>query len=142
MFFPLIEFPNKSMKPHPNLRNTKITISALLGLCGVSSAVAQSSVSLGFAESFAVLGGSTVTDAGGSFFYGDVGTSPGTSITGITESSVTGGSIHLNDALAIQARASAESAYNTISGLDPDFTPIDPELGGPDPRAGCLHLLQ
>ncbi len=59
-----------------------------------------------------------------------MGTSPGTSITGISGSSVTGGSIHNNDALAIQARASAEDAYDSLATLSSDFTVVSQELGG------------
>ncbi len=121
------------MKLHPHPIHPNIAASAryfLLMSCGILSAAAQSSVSLGAAESFAVLGGSAVTDAGGSLFYGDVGVSPGTSITGIVGSSVIGGSIHINDTLAMQAHASAEAAYNTLVGLSSDFTLVDPELGG------------
>lgn len=98
--------------------------------CGAVSAVAQSSVSLGAADSFAVLGGSTVTDAGGSSFFGDVGVSPGTSITGIDGSSVSGGSIHLNDTLAMQAHRSAEAAYGALAGFSTDFDLTDSDLGG------------
>lgn len=94
------------------------------------SAIAQSAVSLGTAGSFAVLGGSTVTDAGGSSFVGNVGVSPGASITGIIGSAVTGGSIHLNDELAMQAHGSAQAAYATLAGLDSDFALTNPELGG------------
>jgi hypothetical protein len=97
---------------------------------GALSATAQSSVILGASHSFAVLAGSTVTDAGGSVFYGDVGVSPGTAITGIVESSVFGGSIHLNDTLAMQAHADAEEVYNILAGLSSDFTLIPAELGG------------
>jgi len=98
--------------------------------CGAISAIAQSSVSLGVAESFAVLGGSTVTDAGASSFYGDVGVSPGTSVTGIDGSSVSGGSIHLNDAIAMQAHTSAEAAYITLEGLSSNFDLSGSDLGG------------
>lgn len=97
---------------------------------GALSAVAQSSVILGASDGFAVLGGSAVTDAGGSVFFGNVGVSPGTSITGIVGASVSGGSIHLNDTLAIQAHTDAESAYNYLAGLDSDFSLISAELGG------------
>ena len=100
-------------------------------LCATSPALAQPP-SLGAAQSFAVLGGTTVTAAGtGTVITGDVGVSPGTSITGFPAGAtvVPPFSTHSNDSAAIAAQASVTSLYTTLAGTG-GATPIVAELGG------------
>ncbi|RKE20049.1 ice-binding family protein [Streptomyces sp. TLI_171] len=87
-------------------------------------------VNLGAADSFAVLGGQSVTNTGPSVITGDVGVSPGTSITGLLPSQVNG-SIHQTDALAAQAQTDLTTAYNAAAGQAKDFDLTSPgDLGG------------
>jgi len=83
--------------------------------------------SLGTAGSFAVLGGSTVTNTGPTVVNGDLGVSPGSSVTGFPPGVVLGGTIHTNDATAMQAQIDLTTAYNAVAG-----TPCTMDLTGQD----------
>ena len=85
-------------------------------------------VSLGTAQSFAVLGGSTVTNTGPSTVTGNLGVSPGTAVTGFPPGVlVGGGAIHAADAVALQAQSDLTAAYNAAAG-----TPCTVDLTGQD----------
>ena len=86
------------------------------GLCTNRPQVAPGQSPLGSAQSFAVLGGSIVTNTGPSLVTGDLGVSPGTSVTGIPPGIVTGG-IHAADLVAAQAKADARIAYDQLKTL-------------------------
>ena len=83
---------------------------------GVAPTFAQTAPSLGSAQSYAVLGGSTVTNTGPSVIGGDLGLSPGTAVTGFPPGVVTGGAIHAADAAALSAQNSLTTAYNSAAG--------------------------
>jgi len=72
---------------------------------------------LGSAQSFAVLGASTVTNTGSTTIFGDVGLYPGTSIRGFPPAVVTGGTLSPNAGIVEQARIDAFSAYNSLAAL-------------------------
>ena len=94
-------------------------------------AFAQTAPTLGTAQSFAVLGYSTVTNTGSSVITGDLGVSPGTAVTGFPPGIVDGGSIHAADALAQQARADATAAFGALAGQTCNITYVVPtDLGG------------
>ena len=82
-------------------------------------------ISLGTAQNFGVLGGSTVTNTGATSVNGNVGVSPGTAVTGFPPGVVIGGSIHSNDAVAQQAQNDLTTAYNNIAS-----TPCTADLTG------------
>ena len=73
--------------------------------------------SLESAETFAVLGASTVTNTGASHISGNVGVSPGSAITGFPPGIITNGALHAADATATQAHADLATAYTAFAGL-------------------------
>jgi hypothetical protein len=82
-------------------------------LLGPSPALAQ--VSLDSAQSFAVLGGSTVTNTGATIINGDLGVSPGTAVTGFPPG-IVNGTIYAGGPVAAAAQAAALTAYNALKG--------------------------
>ena len=66
---------------------------------------------LGSADAFGILGASAVTNTGPSIVYQDLGIWPGNSITGFPPGIVLG-TIHNDDAVAMQAQADALTGYN------------------------------
>jgi hypothetical protein len=98
--------------------------------CGPSPAQGQTAPSLGTAQSFAVLGGSTVTNTGSSTVTGDLGLSPGTSVTGFPPGLVVSGTIHAADAVALAAQNSLTIAYNSLAGQACTLDLTDQDLGG------------
>ena len=69
---------------------------------------------LGSAQSFSVLAGQTVTSTGGSSVTGNLGVSPGIAITGFPPGTVTQGTIHAGDTIALQAQLDLTTAYNAL----------------------------
>ncbi len=94
-------------------------------------ASAETAPTLGTAQSYAVLGASTVTNTGPSLITGDLGVSPGTAVTGFPPGLVAGGSIHAADAVALQAQTDATTAYGQLAGQACNTTyGVPTDLGG------------
>jgi len=87
-------------------------------------------INLGNAASFAVLAGSTVTNTGPSVISGNLGVSPGSSVTGFPPGLVNNGAIHAADSAAAQAQASLVTAYNAAAALTPTQNLTGLNLGG------------
>ncbi|GEM_PF-893406 len=85
---------------------------------------------LGAAESFGVLGGSTVTNTGFTTVSGNVGVSPGSAITGFPPGTVINGAIHSADALAAQAQIDTLTAYNNFAAMQMTENLTGQNLGG------------
>jgi hypothetical protein len=118
----------------------------LLGLLSsllfASSALgANASVGLGSAASFSVLAGSTVTNTGPTTMFGDLGLSPGSSVTGAP---LVLGQTHVDDAVAIGAKNDLTTAYNDAASR-PSNGSAGTELAGqtflPGVRTASSSLL-
>jgi hypothetical protein len=107
---------------------TVIAAASTLVLAAPAGAVATSPP-LGVAANFAVLGASAVTNTGATAITGDVGVSPGTSISGFPPGQVTG-TVYAGGPVPTQAQADIGTAYGFASGesCDTDLTGLD--LGG------------
>ena len=107
----------------------------VLGLAGLTMAIAATAVNLGTSDDFAVLAGSTITNTGSSVINGDVGLSPGTSVIGFPPGTMTGTQQVANSARGIQAQTDLTTAYNNAAGQTPVVT-VPTELGGTTRTAG------
>lgn len=100
-----------------------------LALSGAPAGAATVAPDLATAGTFAVLGGSTVTNTGPTTISGDLGVSPGTAVSGFGPGTVTAGTIHTADAVALAAQNDLTTAYNTAAGLPPTAQ-VTADLGG------------
>jgi type VI secretion system secreted protein VgrG len=101
------------MKYKPTCKFSILFVVAVLATL-LYAPLASASGILGTAESFAVLGASTVTNTGSTTITGDLGVSPGTAITGVGSITLHG-TLHSADGTAIQAQIDATTAYNTLA---------------------------
>jgi hypothetical protein len=119
---------------------TIVAIAFALLLVGAypKEAGAQTAPLLGGAESFAVLGGSTVTNTGTTNVYGDLGVNPGTAVTGFETVDAGPGIVHGaiytgTDGEAVSARSGVTAAYSNLAGqacTEPGGNLTGQDLGG------------
>lgn len=90
----------------------------------------QVALDLAGASNFAILAGSAVTSIGATTITGDLGLSPGSSISGFPPGILTG-TQHINDATANQAKLDLTTAYNIAAGLScTDMVTLSGNIGG------------
>jgi uncharacterized repeat protein (TIGR01451 family) len=123
-------------------------LAALLAGCGAggmqtasqvgqaNAASAAAAPPLGTEQSFAVLGGSTVTNTGSSVVTGNLGVSPGSAVTGFPPGIVIGGTTHAADAVALQAQNDTTTAYNNLASQTCTSDLTGQDLGGKTLVAG------
>ncbi|MDF1499681.1 MAG: ice-binding family protein [Anaerolineales bacterium] len=119
------------------VKNLAILIILIMGLSlagplfdASAGPLAQTSPTLGDAESYSVLGGESVTNTGSTTMPGDLGVSPGSSVTGFPPGTV-GGTIHAGDADAAAAQADNTAAFGTLDqGCTQDYGAVTQDLAG------------
>lgn len=91
---------------------------------------AQATVPMAGAASLAILAGSSITNTGATTITGDMGLSPGTSVGGFPPGILVG-TLHINDAIATQAKLDLTAAYNDAAGRTAtDIVTLSGNLGG------------
>ncbi len=122
------------------VRNKKHFITFLILILVITSIslpvtlfAADSPVDLLSTSNFAVLAGSAITNTGSTTTGGDaggnIGLYPGTSFTGQDQVIITNGTVHINDDIAINAKADLQTVYNDAASRTATNT-ISAELGG------------
>jgi hypothetical protein len=116
------------------LRSARRALAIAAGLLTTFAIVAPASaaeapVGLGTAASFAVIGGTTVTNTGPTVISGDVGLSPGSSVTGFPPGIVNDGVTHIANGEANQAQSDLVTAYDDAAGRAPTAS-ASADLGG------------
>lgn len=122
--------PAGTRRPHGRSRRAGgLLVATALITASLAASAEAASVPLGTADSFAVLAGSTVTNTGPSVISGDLGVSPGATVTGFPPGTVTAGTVHAADAVALQAQGGLTTAYNDAAGRSSTAT-ISADLAG------------
>ncbi|MDP9120377.1 MAG: ice-binding family protein [Acidobacteriota bacterium] len=100
-------------------------------LFGFAALLSGSSAAWAQLSSFAVLGGSTVTNTNTpTMVNGNLGVSPGSAVTGFPPGIVTGGTIHAADSVAAQAQTDLTTTYNNLANTACGTDLTGQDLGG------------
>jgi subtilisin family serine protease len=113
---------------HPNW--TPDEVKGALMLTARALTQAQAPVKLGTAADYAVLAGSTVTSTGPTIVGGNLGLSPGTSVTGFPPGLMSGGVQNVANPVAEQAKLDLIAAYDEAAGQTPATPVAASTLGG------------
>jgi len=93
-------------------------------------------------SSYAILAGSTITNTGTTTISGNIGLSPGTAFIGQGPGAdsivLTGGTIHIADAVAVKAKSDLTTAFNVLMGRP--STALAGDLGGQILTAGVYSF--
>jgi len=103
---------------------------ACLALLATQARSAPISFSLGTADSFAVLAGSTVTNTGPTTIQGNLGLWPGTAVVGLPPGILTSGTTFAGETVAMRAQADLTAAYDAAAGQACGTDLTGQDLGG------------
>jgi Ice-binding-like/Bacterial Ig-like domain (group 3) len=111
----------------------------VIGALAPKPALAATLPNLGTAASFAVLAASTATNTGPTVITGDLGLSPGTSVTGFPPGTLIG-TAHVADAVASRAQTDLKAAYDDAAAQPPTANLTGQDLGGRTLTPGVYHF--
>src|ERR1700681_1419077 len=98
---------------------------------GFAALLSTAAASWAQLSSFAVLGGSTVTNTNTpTIVNGNLGVSPGSAVTGFPPGIVTGGTIHAADSFAAGAQSDLTTTYNNLANTACGTDLTGQDLGG------------
>ena len=109
-----------------NVRALTIGVAVAAMFAGQDTRAVQAPAALGSAAKFAVLAATTVTSSGATTINGNLGVSPGTTVTGAP---TVNGTTHLGDPIAAQAQGDLAIAYSDLAGR-PGGAAASGNLGG------------
>ena len=92
-----------------------VQIGAMILTAKVSGGGSPTAPNMGTLTSFAAVANSTITNTGNTILTGDLGLSPGTSVTGFPPG-IVGGVQHIADSAAAQAQTDLTAAYTDLQG--------------------------
>jgi hypothetical protein len=106
------------------------TPKATASITVIPTSTCGSPITLGAAANYVILAGTTITNTGATTFCGNLGLSPGSSVTGAPVLAC-GGVSDVDDLAAVAARAALISAYTQSAGLASTITlPAGADIGG------------
>jgi hypothetical protein len=124
------------MKGTTKMKSKYLILAAIVALAGFLPQ-SEAGLFLGSADSFAVLGGSTVTSIGDTVLNGNLGVYPGTAITGFGPPGTVHGTTYAGGEIAQQAQSDAIAAYTSLAGLTPKQDLTGKVLGD----GGVINIL-
>jgi len=110
-----------------NMWGTTLGLALAEMLVRYDATAAQAPVALGSAGTFAILAATTVTTIPTTTINGDLGVSPGNTVTGAP---MVNGTTHLGDPAAAQAQLDLTTAYNNAAGRTLGSVGVSGNLGG------------
>jgi len=124
---PFMKNTSESKNKTLNLRGMIVGLAVAVGFLHPDATATQAPVALGSDATFAVLAATTVTTIPATTVNGDLGVSPGNTVTG---SPIVNGTMHLGDAAAAQAQFDLTTAYNDAAGRTVGAIAVAGNLGG------------
>ncbi len=110
-----------------HVRGLIIGLAVIVMFRSQDATAAQAPVTLGADAKFGVLAATTVTTVPTTMINGDLGVSPGNTVTG---SPIVDGTLHLADPIAAQAQLDLTAAYNDAAGRTVGAISVAGNLGG------------